>query len=154
MKSNIQKLIASIVLVLFSNSVLSNPCDTIDSKIQMKYEKYSVKKMRKLLLADDKKTDDWFLIAEYLRHKGDTSSKLWYQKIASKLSTGIKGDYYDGGSNVERTKLFYIVGVSYYYLGNQQQAKKYFSSVLIRTSNNHSCADYYLNQIELTRSKD
>ncbi len=151
MKSVILKLIVSLTVILWSNFVFPNPCDTLDLKVQRKFDKYPMKKMRQLLIANDNRTDEWFLIAEYLRHKGDTTCMQWYRKITFKLTSSLKGDTYDGRSNAKRTKLFYILGVSYYYLENYKQAEKWFSAVLTRTSNNHFCAGYYLNQIELMR---
>ena len=142
------KIITIIILISLINCVSAQSCDTIDSKIQKKYDSYSKRKMNKLLLAENKKLYEWFNIAEYLRIKGDTIYKLWYQKIVKIMPSAIKNHYYDGYSNVRRTQLFYIGGLSYYYTGNFLQAKKYFSAVLTRTSNNHPCAGFYMRQIE------
>jgi hypothetical protein len=116
-------------------------CETVPKAIIKKYEKYSVDQITKLKKSSDRET--LFNIAEFLRHKGDTTYNFWYINFID-----ITRAEFVPGKNVTSSDciVLFKVAKAYYYTGNFSHAQEALND--LKTSNcNESCIDYYLDQV-------
>jgi tetratricopeptide (TPR) repeat protein len=85
-----------------------------------------------------------FAISNRYRSQHDTISKYWYHRTIDE----IKKQYTRERKAEKKTYILYIVGLSYYYLGDYSAARTYFSKTIMCRSP-YDCCYYYIGVIDM-----
>ena len=131
------KTLTFIFSIFFISTFGQNDCESVSKSTIKKYENYSQDKFEKLKKSAD--TETLYNVAEFLRHKGDTTYKFWYINFID-----ITRAEFVPGKNITSADciLIFKVAKAYYYTRNFRHAQGLLNDLKISKCSD-KCIDYY-----------